>query len=109
MGVADQFARANELLASKLAFKVEGEATTFRLALDRAGIKRFGLVVQILEMWQRPHNTGAQKYDRLMRLLALVTPDKAPGTKYRSPAVAAAHEAQDALKAELSDVLRREP
>lgn len=107
MGAVNQFEKAVELCCRDLGFDIAGEATAFRLALDRAGSRRFEHCVTLVKWWARPYHHGSDKYDRLMRLLWLVTPEKVG--KYRDQAVGAAVRAQDALEAELGDILRREP
>lgn len=109
MGVTDQFKWATMLVAEQLHFAIGGEASDFRLALDRAGQRRFEHCVKLVAMWARPYHRGSAKYDRLMQLLALVTPEKSPQTKYRDPESAAAVAIHNALDAELGDILRREP
>lgn len=107
MVVINQFEKAVELCRRDLGFDIAGEATAFRLALDRAGSRRFEHCVTLVKWWARPYHKGSDKYQRLMQLLRLVTPEKVG--KYRDQAVGAAMRAQEALNAELGDVLRREP
>lgn len=109
MGVVDHIAEAKQLVEDELRFRIVDGDTAFAVAVDRAGKKRFSHCAALVKLWQRPTTTGRQKYDRLMELLRLVTPDKAPATKYRDPAVAAARQVQDAMDAELGEMLRREP
>jgi hypothetical protein len=107
MGVSNQFEEARELCRNKLGFDISGEAQAFRMLLDRAGKKRLELAVRGVELWQRPGVHGLAKYERLMKILELVTPPRAG--KPRNTAVGAAKEAHAALDAELGDILRREP
>lgn len=109
VGVTNQFQWATKLVAEELHFVIAGEAMEFRMALDRAGQRRFEHCVWLVKHWSRPYHKGAAKYDRLMHLLRLVTPEKAPGTKYRNPQLAKAHVAQEALNAEFADAMRRDP
>ena len=109
MGHTDEFALARELCAKELGFNIGGEASEFRMAIDRAGQKRTAHCITLVKWWARPYHKGVDKYTRLMQLLRLVTPEKGRGTKYRNPQVGAAVAAQNALNDELADVLRREP
>jgi len=106
MGVVDQFSWAVDLIAEKLHFSISGEASEFRMALDRAGKKRMEHAVELVRLWARPGYSGESKYKRLMYILKLTTPEKVG--KYRNPAVGAAVRAQDALNAELGDILWRD-
>jgi hypothetical protein len=106
MGVVDTIAEAKQLLEQELNFKLVSTPDEFLVAVDRAGKKRFKHCVELVKMWDRSHHTGRQKYDRLMALLRLVTPEKVG--KYRNAAVGAAVRVQDALDEELGEILRRE-
>lgn len=105
MGVVDQFNWAVDLMEEKLRFRLSGDATEFRLVLDRAGKKRFEHAVELVRLWARPDYKGASKYNRLMYILKLITPQKVG--KYRNAAVGAAVAAQEALDEELRDKLER--
>lgn len=107
MGVTNQFEEAKALIAAKLHFSISGGATEFRSALDRAGKKRLEHCVMLVAMWARPHHRGLDKYDRLMRLLRLVTPEKMG--KYRNAEVEAARQAHNALDEEFATRVAREP
>lgn len=106
MGVTNQFQEARVLIAKELHFIIGGEALEFRAVLDRAGSRRLAHCLTLVAMWARPYHRGADKYQRLMRLLQLVTPEKTG--KYRNAEVGAAVEAQKGLDKELAKVLRRE-
>lgn len=107
MGVTDEFNRARELISRELRFDLGGEASEFRLALDRAGYKRFEHCVTLTRMWARPWHKGQAKYDHLMALLRLVTPEKVGPLRNKQAEAAKQINAQ--LDAELADILRREP
>lgn len=107
MGVTNQFEEARALIAKELHFAIGGEASEFRSALDRAGSRRLAHCVTLVAMWARPHHKGADKYQRLMRLLQYVTPEKVG--KYRNAEAGAAVEAHKAMDQELADVLARQP
>jgi len=109
MGHINQFEYARRLIAKELHFSISGEASDFQNALDRAGTKRLEHCVKLVSMWARPHNTGQDKYAKLMQLLRLVTPGKTPGTKYRNPAAGAGKLANDLMDRELASVLARNP
>jgi hypothetical protein len=107
MGVVNQFEEARALIAKELHFAIGGEASEFRSALDRAGSRRLEHCVILVRMWARDYHRGADKYQRLMRLLQLVTPEKVG--KYRNPEVEAAVEANRALDREFAARVAREP
>lgn len=107
MGVKSQFEEARALIAKELHFSIGGEASEFRAALDRAGSRRLAHCVTLVAMWARPYHKGADKYQRLLRLLWLVTPEKVG--KYRNPEVEAAVGAHRAMDGELAERVAREP
>lgn len=107
MGITNQFQWAVDLVAKELRFGISGDATAFRDALDRAGQRRFEHCVWLVKMWARPWHGGNDKYDRLMRLLRMVTPEK--DGKYRNAHAEAARASNEALDAELVGRLAREP
>jgi hypothetical protein len=107
MGVVDHIAEAKQLVEDELRFRIVDGDAAFALAVDRAGKRRVNHCVELVKLWQRPTTTGRQKYDRLMQLLRLVTPEKVG--KYRNTETEAGLGLQAALDAELGDILRREP
>jgi hypothetical protein len=107
MGVVNQFEEARVLIAKELHFAIGGEASEFRAALDRAGSRRLEHCVKLVAMWVRPHHHGPDKYQRLMQLLRLVTPEKVG--KYRNPQAQAAVELHKSLDQELADTIARNP
>jgi hypothetical protein len=107
MGVVNQFEEARALIAKELHFAIGGEASEFRAALDRDGSRRLAHCVTLVAMWARPHHKGADKYQRLMRLLQLVTPEKVG--KYRNASVEDAVEASRVMDEELAARIAREP
>lgn len=107
MGVLNQFEWAVDLVAKELRFRISGDAVEFRAALDRAGTRRFEHCVWLVKNWQRPYHKGAAKYDRLMKLLVMMTPEKVG--KYRDTTVEAAVASNETLERELADRLAREP
>lgn len=109
MGVTNLVEHAKYRIAQELHFAIQSGDDAFLVALDRAGIRRFDLVIEIMKLWQRPGTPGRKKYDRMMQLLALVTLERSSGVKDRDPAIAAARATNTALDAELGDILRREP
>lgn len=83
MGHTDLFVKANDLLADELHFRVNSDE--LRVWVVMAGWERTEHCIKLVKLWARPRTTKKELYDRLMRLLQLVTPSKAPGTKRRNP------------------------
>lgn len=106
MGATNQFEEARVLIAKELHFVIGGEASEFRAALDRAGSKRLEHCVVLVRMWARPYHKGADKYQRLIRLLRMVTPEKMG--KYRDGRVGAAVELNKALDEEAMAAVARD-
>lgn len=109
MGVTNEFDFARQLCRDELRFDIGGDATAFRALIERAGQRRVKHCVTLIGMWARPHHTGAQKYERLMRLLQMITPEKAPGTKYRDPQSQAGVEMNAEMDRQMANAIAREP
>lgn len=106
MGVPNQFQEARMLIAKELHFAIGGNASEFRSALEQAGIKRLEHCVKLVALWARPYHRGSDKYERLMELLRLVTPEKVG--KYRNPQVEAAVGLHETLDKEFMSAVTRD-
>lgn len=82
MGHTDLYTKVNDLLAEELHFRVDSDE--MRVWVVMAGWERTEHCIKLVRLWARPGTSKKAQYDRLMRLLQLVTPSKAPGTKRRN-------------------------
>lgn len=83
--------QAHALIAEKLRYRIAHDPTgEFAVLLGRIGYARFAHAVELTDMWAREGATGKQKHARLLDVMRFLVPQKTPGTKFRSPARAAA-------------------